>query len=76
VAYQEITEIDLMHGHMLIDVRLRPGRGVIEPLPPKLHQHAANGAVPALGSEPAVRGELAAGSGLDGRHDDEVRRGG
>jgi len=26
VAYQEITEIDLIHGHMLIDVRLRPGQ--------------------------------------------------
>jgi Domain of unknown function (DUF4956) len=75
VAYQEITEIDLMHGHMLIDVRLRPGRGVIVPLPPKSHQHAVNGAAPASGSDAVVRGELAAGSGLGGRHDDEVRRG-
>ena len=49
VAYQEITEIDLIHGHMLIDVRLRPGQGVIEPPPPKSHQHAANGAKPAPG---------------------------
>ena len=31
VVYQEITEIDTIHGHMLIDVRLRPGQGVIEP---------------------------------------------
>jgi hypothetical protein len=76
VAYQEITEIDLTHGHMLIDVRLRPGRGVIEPPPPKLHHHPLNGATPAPGSDPAVRGDLAAGSSLDGRHDDEVRHGG
>ena len=76
VAYQEITEIDLTHGHMLIDVRLRPGRGVIEPPPPKLHHHPGNGATLAPGSDPAVRGETAAGSSLDGRHDDEVRHGG
>jgi hypothetical protein len=76
VAYQEITEIDLMHGHMLVDVRLQPGRGVIEPPPPKLNHHPANGATPAPGSDPAVRGELAAGSSLDGRHDYEVRHGG
>jgi hypothetical protein len=31
VTYQEITEIDLINGHMAIDVRLRPGQGVIEP---------------------------------------------
>ena len=31
VAYQEITEIDLIDGHMVIDVRLQPGQGVIEP---------------------------------------------
>ena len=57
VAYQEITEIDLIHGHMLIDVRLRPGQGVIEPPPPKSHHHAADGATPAPGSDPAGRGE-------------------
>ncbi|GAA1276725.1 hypothetical protein GCM10009609_44650 [Pseudonocardia aurantiaca] len=31
VAYQEITEIDLIEGHMIIDVRLQPGHGVIQP---------------------------------------------
>jgi hypothetical protein len=31
VAYQEISEIDLINRHMVIDVRLRPGHGVIEP---------------------------------------------
>jgi hypothetical protein len=75
VAYQEITEIDLIHGHMLIDVRLRPGQGVIEPPQPKLHHHAANGATPA-GSDPATDGETAAGFSVGGRHDDAVRRGG
>jgi hypothetical protein len=76
VAYQEITEIDLIHGHMLIDVRLRPGQGVIEPPSPKLHHRPADGAVPAPGSDPAGRGELAAGSSFGGRPDDEVRQGG
>ena len=75
VAYQEITEIDLIHGHMLIDVRLRPGQGVIEPPQPKSHQHAADGAKPAPGSDPAVSGETAVGSSFGGRHDDQVRRG-
>ena len=74
VAYQEITEIDLIHGHMLIDVRLQPGQGVIEPPPPKSHHHAADGATPAPGSDPAAGGETAAGSSLGGRHDDEVRQ--
>ena len=37
-AYQEITEIDLIHGHMLIDVRLRPGHGVIERRPQKTNE--------------------------------------
>ena len=31
VAYQEITEINLIDGHMVIDVRLQPGHGVIQP---------------------------------------------
>ena len=44
VAYQEITEIDLIHGNMLVDVRLRPGEGVIEPPQPKSHHHAADDA--------------------------------
>src|SRR5690349_16069560 len=48
VAYQEITEIDLIHGHMLVDVRLRPGDGVIEPPPPKSRRHAADDATQAL----------------------------
>ena len=75
VAYQEITEIDLIHGHMLIDVRLEPGRGVIEPPPQKSHHHAADGATPEPGADPAAHGETAAVSSLDGRHDDEVRQG-
>ena len=75
VAYQEITEIDLIHGNMLIDVRLRPGQGVIEPPQPKSHQHAVDGATPAPGSDPAARDELAAGSSLIGRRDDDVRHG-
>jgi len=41
VVYQEITEIDTIHGHMLIDVRLRPGEGVIEPPAEKPHHHHA-----------------------------------
>jgi len=71
VAYQEITEIDLIHGHMLIDVRLRPGEGVIEPPPQKSHHHhAGDGATP----EPEAV-ETAAGSSFSGRgrHDEEVR---
>jgi len=72
-AYQERTEIDLTHGHMLVDVRLRPGQGVIVPPPQKMHHHAADGATPAPGSDPAVRGETEAGSGFGGRRADEVR---
>jgi len=76
VAYQEITEIDLIHGHMLIDVRLKPGQGVIEPPPQKTHHHhAAEGATPAPGSDPADDGERAAGSSFGGRRADEVRGG-
>lgn len=76
VVYQEITEIDLIHGHMLIDVRLRPGQGVIEPPPQKTHHHhAAEGATPASGSDPADDGERAARSSLGGRRADEVRGG-
>ncbi len=75
VAYQEITEIDLIHGHMFIDVRLRPGQGVIEPPPQKTHHHAAEGFTPARGSDPTVHGETTAGSSVDGRRDDEVRPG-
>jgi hypothetical protein len=76
VAYQEITEIDLIHGHMLIDVRLKPGQGVIEPPPQKTHHHhAAEGATPASGSDPADDGERAARSSLGGRRADEVRGG-
>jgi hypothetical protein len=74
VVYGEITEIDLIHGHMLIDVRLRPGQGVVEPPPQKSHHHAADGAAPAPGSDPAVRGETA-GSSFGGRRADEVRGG-
>jgi hypothetical protein len=75
VVYQEITEIDLIHGHMLVDVRLRPGQGVIEPPPQKTHHHAADGATPSPGSDPAARGETTAGSSFSGRHDDEVLQG-
>src|SRR3954454_4816761 len=75
VAYQEITEVDTIHGHMLIDVRLRPGRGVVKPPPQKSHHHAADGATPA-GPDPTVHGEPAADSSLGGRQDDAVRRGG
>ena len=42
VVYQEITEIDLIHGHMLVDVRLRPGQGVIEPPQPKSRHDEAS----------------------------------
>ncbi|WP_433280982.1 DUF4956 domain-containing protein [Pseudonocardia xinjiangensis] len=31
VAYYEITEINLVDGQMVIDVRLQPGQGVIQP---------------------------------------------
>ena len=75
VVYQEITEIDLVHGHMLIDVRLRPGQGVVEPPAEKPRHHHADGATPAPGSAPVVGGETAAGSSVGGRHDDEVRHG-
>ena len=76
VAYQEITEIDLIHGHMLIDVRLRPGQGVIEPPQPKSHQHAADGAEPAPGSDTAVRGETAVRIGSLPAADTTMRSGG
>jgi len=73
VVYQEITEIDTIHGHMLIDVRLRPGQGVIAPPPQKSHHHAADGATSA-GSDPATDDETATGLSVGGRHDDAVRR--
>ena len=76
VVYQEITEVDIIHGHMLIDVRLKPAQGVIEPPQPKLHDHLANGATPAPGSDPAVRGETATASSFDGRQGNEARHGG
>ena len=60
VAYYEINEIDLIHGHMVIDVRLQPQQGVIEPPAQKMHHHAADGATPAPSSDPASQGELAA----------------
>src|SRR5690349_23722367 len=75
VTYQEITDIDLIHGHMLVDVRLRPGQGVIEPPPRKTHHHPADGAPPMPGSAPTVRGETAASSSLDGRRDGGIRQG-
>jgi hypothetical protein len=70
VAYQEITEIDLIHGHMLVDVRLQPGEGVIEPPPPKSHRHAVDGVTPASGPDPAVPREVTGES--SGRHTDGV----
>ena len=74
VAYQEITEIDLIHGHMLIDVRLRPGQGVIEPPAEKPHHHhAGDGAAPVPGSDPAS-GVATARSSLGERRDDDFRR--
>jgi len=59
VAYQEITEIDLIRGHMVIDVRLQPQQGVIEPPAPTSHQPSEGGAAPAPSSDPASQGELA-----------------
>jgi hypothetical protein len=85
VAYQEITEIDLVHGHMPIDVRLRPGQGVIEPPPEKArHYHHAADVSPRCGRRHTgaggIRGrhgvgERAAGSSF-GTRADEVRGGG
>jgi hypothetical protein len=73
VIYQEITEIDLIHGHMLVDVRLRPGPGVNKPPPPKAHHHEADGASPT--PDPAARAEVADGPSGSGRHNDGVRLG-
>jgi hypothetical protein len=75
VVYQEITEIDMIHGHMLIDVRIRPGEGVVAPPQQKVHHHAADGATLASGPEAGVRGETAPGSSLGDRLDDRGRRG-
>jgi len=71
VVYQEVTEIDLTHGHMLIDVRLRPGPGVVEPPAQKLHHHTTDGVTPV----PAAGGEPAASLNFAGRREGEVRRG-
>lgn len=76
VAYQEITEIDLIHGHMLIDVRLQPGPGVVDPPKPKQHHQAADGATPAPGSDSTVDRETAAVSSFGGRYDEGARHGG
>ena len=46
VAYLEITEVDLIHNHMLIDVRLRPGQGVVEPPLPKAPHLPVDGNAP------------------------------
>ncbi len=73
VVYQEITEIDTIHGHMLIDVRLRPGEGVIEPPAEKPHHHHADGATPVPGSDPATS-VASAGSSVGGRRDNDFRR--
>ena len=74
VVYQEITEIDTIHGHMLIDVRLRPGEGVIEPPAEKPHHHhAEDGATPVPGSDPATS-VATAGSSFGGRRDNDFRR--
>jgi hypothetical protein len=69
VAYQEITEIDLIHGHMLVDVRLQPAEGVIEPPQSKPHHRAADDATQAVRPEPVVHDEVAAPS-LSGRNND------
>jgi hypothetical protein len=61
VAYYETNEIDLIHGHMVIDVRLQPGEGVVEPPVPKSPKHAEDGAAPAPSSGPASGSEMAAG---------------
>ena len=75
VAYYEINEINLIAGHegMVIDVRLRPAEGVIQPPPVKLPQEA-DGAAPAPGSKPAGHGDT--GSSVADRRDDAVRQGG
>jgi hypothetical protein len=69
VAYQEITEIDLIHGHMLIDVRLQPGPGVVDPPKPKQHHQAP-------GSDMTVDRETAAVSSFGSRYDEGARHGG
>jgi hypothetical protein len=74
VAYQEITEIDLIHGHMLVDVRLRPGPGVIEPPQPKAHHRGTDGVRPA-GPDTATHDETAAGTSFGGRHQDDIPQG-
>jgi hypothetical protein len=73
VVYQEITVIDLIHGHMLVDVRLQPGSGVVEPPRLKLHHHAADGATPTSEADSALGGGVVAGTMLGGRRDDEAR---
>ena len=59
---------------MLVDVRLRPGQGVIEPPQQKMHHRAEDGATPAPGSDQA-RGETDAGRSFGGRNGDEARQG-
>jgi hypothetical protein len=59
---------------MLIDVRLRPGEGVIEPPAEKPHHHhAEDGATPVPGSDPATS-VATAGSSFGGRRDNDFRR--
>jgi hypothetical protein len=62
IAYQEITEIDLIHGHMLVDVRLQPGEGVIKPPHPKPHHRAVDGATQV--AAPSLSGRPNDGVGL------------
>jgi hypothetical protein len=57
VTYLEITEVDLIHSHMLIDVRLRPGQGVVEPPVAKVHRAVVDGdavVVPVAPAGPAA----------------------
>ena len=70
VVYHEVSEIDLIHHHMTVDVRFRTGPGFSEPRPDGEPLEAAkkpNGSAPAMG--PAT-GPSAGNGGL-ARHSSE-----
>jgi hypothetical protein len=81
VGYYEITEVDLIHGHMLVDVRLRPGQGVAVPPHEKHERNHAGDHQPAEGVPPSPHPHPYpvgphAGSRPDGRPEGVARRDG
>ena len=68
VVYFEVTEIDLIHNHMLVDVRLRPGEGVVVP-PHEKHGHHQGSEAGAPGVGATGPATPSGGGGAGARYD-------